>query len=77
MSSVEEVPAGSLALAAQTPDATGKVLTTDELRLDKVDRHVFRDRERLPVRVVLDRVRQGYDVGARFGCAMPSCARSL
>ena len=66
MSSVDEVPAGSPDLTAQAPDAAGKVLTTDELRQDKVDRHVFQERERLPIRVVLDCVRQGYNVGALF-----------
>ena len=44
----------------------GRALTTAELRRDKPDRHAFRARPRLPVRVVLDGVRQGYNVGALF-----------
>jgi len=44
----------------------GRALTTAELRHNKPDRHAFRTRPRLPVQVVLDGVRQGYNVGALF-----------
>jgi len=44
----------------------GRALTTAELRRNKPDRHAFRTRPRLPVQVVLDGVRQGYNVGALF-----------
>ncbi len=46
--------------------AAGKALTTAELRHDKQDRHVFQTLRRLPIQVVLDGVRQGYNVGALF-----------
>lgn len=44
----------------------GRALTTAELRRNKPDRHAFRRQARLPVQVVLDGVRQGYNVGALF-----------
>ncbi len=53
-------------LIVAVPSAVGRALTTAELRQDKPDRHVFRTRARLPVQVVLDGVRQGYNVGALF-----------
>ena len=77
MSSVDKGPAGSPDLTAHAPDAAGKVLTTDELRVEKVDRHVFRDRERLPIWVVLDRVRQGYSVGVLFQLCDASLCEEL
>ena len=46
--------------------AVGKLLTTAELRQPKPDRHTFRARARFPVQVVLDQVRQGYNVSAVF-----------
>lgn len=56
----ETRPAG-----AERP-AAGRALTTAELRRGKPDRRVFPAQPRLPVRVVLDGVRQGYNVGALF-----------
>ncbi len=47
-------------------ESAGRALTTAELRRDKPDRHAFRAQPRLPIRVVLDGVRQGYNVGALF-----------
>lgn len=52
--------------AIGTPGAAGRALTTAELRGGKPDRRAFLARPRLPVRVVLDGVRQGYNVGALF-----------
>ena len=50
-----------------TVDApAGRALTTAELRAGKPDRRAFLAQARLPVRVVLDGVRQGYNVGALF-----------
>ena len=48
------------------PGSVGHALTTAELRRSKLDRRTFRARPRLPIRVVLDGVRQGYNVGALF-----------
>lgn len=48
------------------PPAAGRALTTAELRRGKPDRRAFLAQPRLPVRVVLDGVRQGYNVGALF-----------
>lgn len=53
-------------LIVNAPSAVGRALTTAELRHDKPDRHAFRTRARLPIKVVLDGVRQGYNVGALF-----------
>ncbi len=53
-------------LIVNAPSAVGRALTTAELRHDKPDRHAFRTRARLPIQVVLDGVRQGYNVGALF-----------
>jgi len=44
----------------------GRALTAAELRRSKPDRHAFPAWPRLPIRVVLDGVRQGYNVGALF-----------
>lgn len=44
----------------------GRAQTTAELRQAKPDRLTFQARTRLPVRVILDGVRQGYNVGALF-----------
>ena len=44
----------------------GMAQTTAELRQGKPDRIAFRAQKRLPVRVILDGVRQGYNVGALF-----------
>ena len=44
----------------------GRALTTTELRQAKDDRSAFEVRPRLPIRVVLDGVRQGYNIGALF-----------
>ena len=44
----------------------GLAQTTAELRQAKPDRVAFRAQKRLPVRVILDGVRQGYNVGALF-----------
>ncbi len=54
------------AFDAATPGAAGLALTTGELRRHKPARHAFRAQARLPVEVVLDGVRQGYNVGALF-----------
>ena len=48
------------------PGGVGRALTTAELRHGKPDRRAFLARPRLPVRVVLDGVRQGHNVGALF-----------
>ena len=48
------------------PGNAGRALTTAELRRSKPHRRAFRARLRLPIRVVLDGVRQGYNVGALF-----------
>ncbi len=53
-------------LIVNTPSAVGRALTTAELRHDKPDRHAFGTLGRLPIQVVLDGVRQGYNVGALF-----------
>ena len=55
-----------VAFDAATPGAAGQALTTSELRQQKPCRHAFRAQPRLPVEVVLDGVRQGYNVGALF-----------
>ncbi len=44
----------------------GRAQTTAELRQAKPDRVTFQGRPRLPDRVILDGVRQGYNVGALF-----------
>lgn len=44
----------------------GRAQTTAELRQAKPDRVAFRAQKRLPIRVILDGVRQGYNVGALF-----------
>ena len=49
-----------------TPGTAGQALTTGELRQQKSCRHAFLSQPRLPVEVVLDGVRQGYNVGALF-----------
>jgi len=59
-------PASLDRLIAEAPSAAGWALTTAELRRDKPDRHAFRTRARRPIQVVLDGVRQGYNVGAVF-----------
>ncbi len=56
----------SASLGGQDNSPAGRALTTAELRRGKPDRHAFRARARLPVQVVLDGVRQGYNVGALF-----------
>lgn len=48
------------------PGGASRALTKAELRREKPDRHAFRVQPRLPVQVVLDGVRQGYNVGALF-----------
>jgi tRNA G18 (ribose-2'-O)-methylase SpoU len=60
------VPVSLNKLAIKAPGAAGRALTTAELRHDKRDRHAFESMVRLPVQVVLDGVRQGYNVGALF-----------
>lgn len=52
--------------AAMAAGGAGRALTTTDLRQPKSSRHAFQAAPRLPVRVVLDRVRQGYNVGALF-----------
>ena len=52
--------------AIGAPGGASRALTKTELRRDKPDRHAFRAKPRLPVRVILDGVRQGYNVGALF-----------
>jgi tRNA G18 (ribose-2'-O)-methylase SpoU len=42
------------------------VATTAELRRSKCDRAAFAAKPRLPIRVVLDRVTQAYNIGAMF-----------
>ena len=42
------------------------VSTTAELRREKCDRTAFAAKPRLPIRVVLDRVTQAYNIGAMF-----------
>ena len=59
-------PYGRLLEAIGAPGGIGRALTKGELRRDKPDRHAFRTRPRLPIRIVLDGVRQGYNVGALF-----------
>ena len=54
------------ALDGATPSAAGQALTTSELRQQKPCRYAFGAQPRLPVEVVLDGVRQGYNVGALF-----------
>jgi tRNA G18 (ribose-2'-O)-methylase SpoU len=44
----------------------GRAQTSAELRQAKPDRIAFQARTRLPVRVILDGVRHGYNVGALF-----------
>ena len=51
---------------AEVPGDAGLALMTPELRHGKEDRHEFRARARMPIQVVLDGVRQGYNVGALF-----------
>ena len=60
------VPDSLERLIADAPGAAGQALTTAELRRDKPDRHALPMRARWPVQVVLDGVRQGYNVGALF-----------
>lgn len=57
---------GSASWVAEMPSGAGQALTTSELRHSKADRHEFRARTRIPIQVVLDGVRQGYNVGALF-----------
>ena len=57
---------GSVSWVAEMPSGAGQALTTSELRHSKADRHEFRARARVPIQVVLDGVRQGYNVGALF-----------
>ena len=59
-------PYSRLFKAIGAPGGVGRALTTAELRHSKLDRHAFRARPRLPIRIVLDGVRQGYNVGALF-----------
>ncbi len=66
MQSIFPATASLDGLFVNTPSAVGRALTTTELRHDKPDRHAFRTRGRLPIQVVLDGVRQGYNVGALF-----------
>lgn len=42
------------------------VLPTEELRRSKCDREAFSKKSRLPIMVVLDRVKQAYNIGAIF-----------
>lgn len=49
-----------------SPGGARRALTTAELRRSKMERHAFRACPRLPIRIVLDGVRQGYNVGALF-----------
>lgn len=58
-------PSGTRPATVGLP-AAGRALTTAELRRGKPDRRAFREQARLPIRVVLDGVRQGYNVGALF-----------
>lgn len=58
-------PSGTRPTSAEPP-AAGRALTTAELRRGKPDRRAFPTQPRLPIRVVLDGVRQGYNVGALF-----------
>jgi len=68
-------PSKSGPMIAEIPPAN-RALSTAELRRDKPDRHAFQTRARLPVQVVLDGVRQGYNVGALFRlCDAFLCAR--
>ncbi len=59
-------PDGGSSRTVEVSKGAGRALTTAELRRSKPDRHAFRARSRLPIRVVLDGVRQGYNVGALF-----------
>lgn len=59
-------PDSRLFKAIGAPGGASRALTKAELRRNKPDRHAFRAQPRLPVRVVLDGVRQGYNVGALF-----------
>lgn len=59
-------PDSRLFNAVGAPGGAGRALTTAELRRSKLDRHAFRACPRLPIRVILDGVRQGYNVGALF-----------
>ena len=43
-----------------------QVFPTEELRRSKCDRDAFAAKPRFPIRVVLDRVTQGYNIGAIF-----------
>lgn len=43
-----------------------RVSTTAELRREKCDRASFAAKPRLPIRVILDRVTQAYNIGAMF-----------
>jgi tRNA G18 (ribose-2'-O)-methylase SpoU len=49
-----------------TTKARHLVSTTAELRRSKCDRSAFALKPRLPIRVVLDRVTQAYNIGAMF-----------
>ena len=67
-----------VAFDGATPSAAGQALTTGELRQQKPCRHAFRAQPRLPVEVVLDGVRQGYNVGALFRlCDAFMCERLM
>ncbi len=59
-------PANQHTQTVGASSAVGRALTTAELRQPKPDRRAFRARARFPVQVVLDQVRQGYNVGAVF-----------
>lgn len=53
-------------LVIKASGVAGRALTTAELRHGKDDRHAFQTQARLPIQVVLDGVRHGYNVGALF-----------
>jgi len=57
-------PASLDCLIANAPSAAGRALITAGLCRDKPSRHAFMAWARRPIQVVLDGVRQGYDVGA-------------
>jgi len=59
-------PDGGSSRTVEVSKGAGLALTTAELCRSKPDRHAFRAHPRLPIRVVLDGVRQGYNVGALF-----------
>ncbi len=43
-----------------------RVLPTEDIRRSKLGREAFKEKPRLPIMVVLDRVRQAYNVGSLF-----------